>query len=60
VIFMAGARAHRGKIRYTRSEVALRHGAGLKSEAGLQDDPYRDYPDWQPGPPPTFDGLPFA
>jgi uncharacterized cupin superfamily protein len=32
VIFMAGARAHRGSAVYTRSEAALRHGAGVQTE----------------------------
>ena len=60
LIFMIGARAHRGTILYTRSELALRHGAGLEAEARLSDEPYRDFPDWCPGPAPSDEGLPFA
>jgi uncharacterized cupin superfamily protein len=60
VIFMAGAREHRGEIVYTRNETALRHGAGVEREARWPDKPYAPLPDWQPGPPASFDGLPFA
>jgi uncharacterized cupin superfamily protein len=59
VIFMAGARRHRGTAVYTRSEAALRHGAGVESEATPSDQPYEPFPRWQPGPPASFDGLPF-
>jgi uncharacterized cupin superfamily protein len=58
VIFMAGARAHRGSAVYPRSEVALRHQAGV-SQAG-SDAPYASFPKWRDGPPESFDGLPFA
>lgn len=60
VIFMAGAREHRGRVVYTRSEAALRHGAGLKAETLPSQDPYRSFPRWQAGPPASFEGLPFA
>jgi uncharacterized cupin superfamily protein len=60
VIFMAGARQHRGNPVYTRSEAALRHGAGVESEATPSDKPYEPFPKWQPGPPASFDGLPFG
>jgi uncharacterized cupin superfamily protein len=60
VIFMAGARGHRGTPVYTRSEAALAHGAGVESEARPSDKPYEPYPKWQPGPPASFDGLPFG
>jgi uncharacterized cupin superfamily protein len=60
VIFMAGGRAHRGSAVYTRSEAALRHGAGVDSEATPSDKPYEPFPKWRPGPPASFDGLPFG
>ena len=60
VIFMVGARAHRGDVVYTRSEAALRHGASVETESRLADEPYAPFPDWRPGPPDNFDGLPFA
>lgn len=60
VIFMIGARERRGQIMYTRSELALRHGAGVENETPSGNEAYRDFPDWRPGPPETFEGLPFA
>jgi uncharacterized cupin superfamily protein len=60
VIFMAGARQHRGSAVYPPSEVARRHGAAVDSEATPPDKPYEPFPKWQPGPPASFDGLPFA
>ncbi len=60
VIFMAGARRHRGTAVYTRSEVALAHGAGVETESSSSDTPYAPFPRWQPGPPASFDGLPFG
>ena len=49
VIFMAGARAHRGSAVYPRDEVALRHGAGVERE--VTSGAYAGMPKWQPGPP---------
>ena len=60
VIFMAGARAHRGSGAYTRSEAALRHGAGVETETPESREAYAPFPKWQPGPPAGFDGLPWA
>ena len=57
VIFMAGARAHRGSATYPRSEVALRHGAGVEAPSS---EPYAPFPKWRSGPPATFAGLPFG
>jgi uncharacterized cupin superfamily protein len=59
VIFMAGARAHRGSAVYTRSELALRHRAGVEKETGSADEAYAQFPRWRAGPPSSFDGLPF-
>ena len=60
VIFMAGAREHRGEHVYTRSEAAIRHGAGLETDTLPSQDPYGSFPKWRPGPPSSFEGLPFA
>jgi hypothetical protein len=55
---MAGGRENRGSAVYTRSEAALRHGAGVEEETA--DRPYGPFPKWQPGPPASFEGLPFG
>jgi uncharacterized cupin superfamily protein len=57
VIFMAGARAHRSSAVYPRNEAAVRHGAGVEAETST---PYAPFPKWRPGPPASFDGLPWA
>jgi uncharacterized cupin superfamily protein len=56
VIFMAGAREHRGSAVYPRNEVALRHGAGVEADTASADQAYARFAKWQPGPPDT---LPF-
>jgi uncharacterized cupin superfamily protein len=56
VIFMAGAREHRGSGVYPRSEVALRHGAGVEAETSSSGEAYARSARWRPGRPPT---LPF-
>jgi uncharacterized cupin superfamily protein len=58
VIFMAGARQHRGSAVYPRSEAAHRHGASAESDSAQK--PYAPFPKWRPGPPASFDGLPFG
>jgi uncharacterized cupin superfamily protein len=52
VIFMAGAREHRGSAVYPRDEVALRHGAGVERE--VTSGAYEGMPEWRPGPPPEM------
>ena len=59
VIFMAGARRDQGTV-YPRSEVALRHGAGVEADTTSSAEAYAPYPKWQPGPPASWDGLPWA
>jgi uncharacterized cupin superfamily protein len=59
VIFMVGARAHRGSGAYVRSDAALRHGAGVEVETTEAKEAYAPFPKWQPGPPESFRGLPF-
>lgn len=48
VIFMVGVRKD-DAIVYPRSELALRHGAGVEVEALSPKDAYAQYPRWQPG-----------
>jgi quercetin dioxygenase-like cupin family protein len=59
VIFMTGARVEKGAV-YTRSELALSHGAGVEEETTESAKAYAPFPKWEPGPPPTWDGLPWA
>jgi uncharacterized cupin superfamily protein len=62
VIFMTGAREgwpdDKGIV-YPRSEVALRHGAGVEAETTSPAEAYAGLPKWQLGPP-DFSGLPWA
>ena len=56
VLFMAGARGHRGSAVYTRDEAALKHGAGVETETPHSKEAYAGYPQWRNGRPET---LPF-
>ncbi|WP_028063378.1 cupin domain-containing protein [Solirubrobacter soli] len=56
VIFMAGAREHRGSAVYTRDETALEHGAGVETETTQPSEAYATFGKWRPGPPAT---MPF-
>jgi uncharacterized cupin superfamily protein len=60
VIFMAGGRTGEKRITYPRSEVALRYGAGVETETSVPREAYASFPKWQPGPPESWDGLPWA
>jgi uncharacterized cupin superfamily protein len=62
LIFMTGARQGWPEtgIVYPRSELALRHGAGVDVETALPREAYAPFPKWQPGPPASWDGLPWA
>jgi uncharacterized cupin superfamily protein len=60
VIFMAGARTEPRDTVYVRSELALRHGAGVESETGSSSEAYAPFGRWRPGPPESWDGLPWA
>jgi uncharacterized cupin superfamily protein len=60
VVFMAGAREHRGSAVYPRSEAALRHGAGVEVQTSDSSEAYAPFAKWRPGPPASFDGLPFG
>ena len=58
VIFMAGARKDRTTV-YVESELARRHGAGVPAETTESAEAYAPYPDWQPGRPPSWAGMPW-
>ena len=60
VIFMVGARKHRGEQIYTHSEAAVRHGAGLETETLPSENPYGAFPEWRAGPPSSCDCLVFV
>jgi uncharacterized cupin superfamily protein len=63
VIFMAGARTgwpEKGIV-YPRSEVALRHGAGVEEETASPAEAYAPFAKWMPGRgPDNVDALPGA
>src|SRR3954464_8784805 len=51
VIFMTGTRREGRTIVYPRSELALRHGAGVETETSVPREAYAAFPRWQPGAP---------
>jgi uncharacterized cupin superfamily protein len=59
VIFMAGARTEPRDTVYVRSEVALRHGAGVTQETDSSREAYAPFDRWRPGRPESWDGLPW-
>ena len=62
VVFMTGAREgwpEKGIV-YPRSEVALRHGAGVETETTVPAEAYSSRPKWELGPPEDWNGLPWA
>jgi uncharacterized cupin superfamily protein len=61
VIFMVGARAgwpEKGIV-YPRSELALRHGAGVELETTSPAEAYARLEKWKPGKPADWRGLPW-
>ena len=60
VIFMTGARSENKEIVYPRSELAIRHGAGVEQETSSPTEAYAPFPKWKDGRPETWDGLPWA
>ena len=48
------------EIVYPVEEVALKHSAGVEEETPDPKQAYAPFPKWQPGPPPGWDGLPWA
>lgn len=51
VVFMAGARAHRGNTVYLRNEPALRRGVSVEADTDRGKDAYAPFPAWEPGAP---------
>jgi uncharacterized cupin superfamily protein len=60
VIFMTGARSENKEIVYPRSELAIRHGAGVETETSSAREAYAPFPKWKDGRPKTWDGLPWG
>jgi uncharacterized cupin superfamily protein len=58
VILAAGDRTEGSRTVRPRSELALRHGAGVEKETTSY--PYAAYGDWRPEHPPRWDELPWA
>jgi quercetin dioxygenase-like cupin family protein len=62
VIFMTGAREgwpEKGIV-YPRSELALRHGAGVEEDTTVPAEAYASLPKWKPGAPADWNGLPWG
>lgn len=60
VIFMSGGRTREKGLVYPRSDVALRHGAGVEEETSLAAEAYAPFPSWKPGRPADWSGMPWA
>jgi uncharacterized cupin superfamily protein len=60
VIFMAGARTEPRDTVYVRSELAIRHRAGVERETGSSQEAYAPFGRWRFGQPASWDGLPWA
>jgi uncharacterized cupin superfamily protein len=60
VILMTGARTREKRIVYPRSEVALRHGAGVGEETSSPSEAYARFPHWQPERPESWNRVPWA
>jgi uncharacterized cupin superfamily protein len=60
VIFMTGGRGGENATVYPRSELALRHRAGVERETPSAEQAYAPLPRWQPGPPESWAGLPWG
>jgi uncharacterized cupin superfamily protein len=58
VIFMAGARTNPRDTTYVRSDVALRHGAGVETETAQSSEAYASFPKWADGRRLPWVGLP--
>jgi uncharacterized cupin superfamily protein len=58
VVLMMGGRTT--DVLYPRSELALRHGAGVETETTSPAEALSPFPRWHLGRPPTWDALPWA
>jgi uncharacterized cupin superfamily protein len=59
VIFMAGARDRNKDAMYVRSEVALKHRAGVEQDTPSSPEAYGPFGRWKPGRPASWAGLPW-
>ncbi len=59
LIFMAGARTEPRDTVYVRSDIALRHGAGVENETDSSREAYAPFGSWRFVPPASWDGLPW-
>jgi uncharacterized cupin superfamily protein len=59
VIFMTGGRTREKRIVYPRSDLALRHGAGVETETSSPAEAYATLPHWRPERPAGWTGLPW-
>jgi uncharacterized cupin superfamily protein len=59
VIFMTGARGRNRQIGYPRSELALKHDAGVEAETDSPREAYAPFPHWRPGRPAGEAALPW-
>jgi uncharacterized cupin superfamily protein len=60
VIFMTGARLEDKGIVYPRSELAIRHGAGVETDTSSPAEAYAPFPKWKDRRPKSWDGLPWG
>ena len=60
VIFMTGARLEDKGIVYPRSELAIRHGAGVETDTSSPAEAYAPFPKWKDGRPKSWGGLPWG
>jgi uncharacterized cupin superfamily protein len=60
VLFATGTRTENHEVVYPRSELAIRHGAGVEAETTKPAEAYAPYPKWQDGRPESWDGLPWG
>ena len=58
VIFMAGGRTNPRDTIYVRSDVALRHGAGVEVQTAESSEAYAPFPKWRDGQRVPWVGLP--
>jgi uncharacterized cupin superfamily protein len=57
VLFMVGGRTRPKDYLYPRSELALRHSAGVKADTTEPSEAYAAYPEWKDGPPANLEEL---
>jgi uncharacterized cupin superfamily protein len=60
VVFMVGARTRERSIAYPNSELARRHGAGVRAETSSAAEAYAPFPHWGTGRPDSWSRLPWA